>query len=191
MAASMADIVQTLKRRLLEMREGGTSFERQQRFIADAVICNKRDGCKIKRMAESVETGLVTQTKASRKPVASQPVRDTGQAKAKLDALSGTMAFWYYAVSMPAALRKAVLAPGDNATVLQLKREALLSGQVCDVLGISIAKLKALDENRLLPHRFTRRMDIKGRLVTVRCWLLHDVASFKDFQHVSANLKSG
>ena len=183
----MADIVRTLKRRLLTMREGGTSFERQQRFIEDAVAFNKRHAGKIKRMAEGVEPGLVTQkAKAKTKKVAKIPALDANQVKAKLEALSGRMDFWYYAVSLPAELRNAVLAAGDTATVIQLKREALLSGQVCDVLGISIAKLKSLDENGVLPHRFTRRMDIKGRLVTVRCWLLHDVASFKDTSGIRA-----
>ncbi|WP_445768449.1 hypothetical protein [Rheinheimera sp.] len=176
----MTDIVQTLKRRLLTMQTDGTSAERQARFIADAVACNKRFAGRIKKMANSVVPGLelpASMTSAKKK-VCQEVCPD--KLKKQLDELRGTMDFWNMAVSITAARRRQLLTADEMKRTNQIIYSSLLSGDVCNLLGLSVSELNKLDAIGQLPHRYTKRIEIGGRQVFARCWLLHEVATFKD-----------
>lgn len=178
----MTDIVGVLKKRFIEMRKNGVALSRQQRFIDDAIANNRRYATKITSMAKKIEPLIESHYSAAspKQHFAPASLVCPQRIKTDLNALTGQMAYWYLAVSLPASIRNEILSPAHNNEVRALRKSSLTSGDVCKVLGMSLNRLNTLDNQGILPHRFKKRMEIDGNIVQARCWLLLDVVSFKE-----------
>ena len=176
----MTNIQTTIKNRLLSMIAAGASVERQMRFIQDAVTANRKQGKLIIAEVKKVNPALVADVALPGTTKCSRKVRHSPVSPEQLISLRGSVEFWYQAVKLPIAELRKHLTREEISTITELKNGAMLSGEVASALRISITKLNALDKSGQLPHRFTRRMEIRGNVVQVRCWLAFDVASFRD-----------
>tara|TARA_Y100001963_G_scaffold118613_1_gene165291 strand:+ start:297 stop:794 length:498 start_codon:yes stop_codon:yes gene_type:complete len=162
------------------MIENGASMDRQKRFVQDAVTANRKFYKQILNEVSLINRELVSNIELPRLTRRCSSVNVMPAEADRILSLRGSVEFWYQAVRLKTAELKRILSDCELRKVKELKASALLSGDVTSILGVSISVLNALDKSGALPHRFSKRMDIRGNLVSVRCWLLFEVASYKE-----------
>lgn len=77
-----------------------------------------------------------------------------------------------------ATLDRFFLTDENRARMREHRASMIRAGEVCSRLGITLYRLNKLDAEGVLPHCYTRPLQVKGKTVHARCWFPGDVAAF-------------
>lgn len=77
-----------------------------------------------------------------------------------------------------ATLDRFFLTDENRARMREHRASMIRAGEVCGRLGITLYRLNKLDAEGVLPHCYTRTLQVKGKTVHARYWFPGDVVAF-------------